>query len=102
MVLLLSREAEDDLRDILQYTFERWGQAQVSGYKNILDKALSALRQSPNIGHRRLDLSADYRTLLAGRHIIIYRFTKDVVYVVRILHESRDFKRQFPPDDEAQ
>ena len=55
-VLDLSREAEDDLRDILQHTCEKWGAKQVPIYKAILDKALSSIVVNPNIGHKRSDL----------------------------------------------
>jgi plasmid stabilization system protein ParE len=32
-VLKLSAEAEDDIRDILQYTYETWGEHQVRSIK---------------------------------------------------------------------
>lgn len=93
-ILDLSQEAEDDLRDILQDTYETWGEKQVPIYKAILDKALSSLTANPYIGHKRPDLSSDYLALRAGHHFMVYRISDKIIYVVRVLHERMDFRGQ--------
>lgn len=100
VALFLSQEAADDLRDILQYTLERWGPSQVRAYQSILDQALSKLQHSPKLGRKRPELSADYRSLLAGQHVVIYRLTESTLYVVRILHQSGDIQQVFASEDE--
>jgi toxin ParE1/3/4 len=92
-VLKLSAEAEDDIRDILQYTYETWGEHQVQVYQAVLNKALSTLLSNPSIGHKRSDLSPDSRVLRAGQHFIVYWVSGTIIYVVRILHERMDFGR---------
>jgi len=38
--VILSPQAEEDFADILQYTLEKWGEAQFHAYRAVLDKAL--------------------------------------------------------------
>ena len=91
--LILSPQAEMDLTDVLQYTLETWGEAQMHAYGAVLDKALLTLKENPQIGHPRPELSAEHRTFPAGRHIIVYRVTDSAIYVSRILHERMDIRR---------
>jgi toxin ParE1/3/4 len=93
VALILSPQAEEDFTDILQYTLDTWGEAQTYAYRAILDKALLAIQQYPQIGHIRPELSAAHRLFPAGRHIIVYRVKDNVVYVSRILHERMDITR---------
>lgn len=70
----------------------RWGDRQVPIYQEVLDKALLSLLTHPDIGHKRPDLSPDYRALRAGQHFIVYRISGQVSYVIRVLHERMDFR----------
>jgi len=93
VALILSPQAEEDFTDILQYTLDTWGEAQTYAYRAILDKALLAIQQYPQIGPVRSELSAEHRFFPAGRHIIIYRVRDNAIYVSRILHERMDITR---------
>lgn len=88
--LILSPQAEQDFADILQYTLETWGNAQTYAYRAILDKALLAIQQYPQIGQCRPELSTAHRIFPAGQHLIIYRVRDSTVQVSRILHERMD------------
>lgn len=92
LLLFLAPQAEEDFTDILQYTFETWGKAQVFVYRTVLDKALLTIQQNPNIGQPRKELP-HHRLFPAGQHLIIYRATEQAVYVPRILHERMDIRR---------
>jgi len=48
----LSPRARQDFVDILQYTGETWGEAQLLIYRDKIDEALQAIGRNPNIGHR--------------------------------------------------
>jgi len=85
--LLLSPRARQDFIDILRYTGEKWGQAQLLIYRDKINDALQAILGNPQLGHRRDDLSPTHQTYLVGSHIIIYRVRGDSVAVVRILHQ---------------
>ncbi|WP_206667187.1 type II toxin-antitoxin system RelE/ParE family toxin [Candidatus Methylobacter oryzae] len=93
--IILSPQAEEDFADILQYTLERWGEQQLYNYRAVLDKVLLTIRQNPQIGHQRPEISQDHRSFPAGQHVIFYRAEQRVVYVSRILHERMDIKSAF-------
>jgi toxin ParE1/3/4 len=82
-----------DLTDVLQYTLETWGKAQMHAYGEVLDKALSTLQEYPWIGHPRPEISREHRIFPAGRHLIVYRVTEAAIYISRILHERMDIRR---------
>jgi toxin ParE1/3/4 len=90
----LSREAEDDLTDIVQYTADTWGQEQAVAYKAKLDQALRNLVDFPALGRARDDLPSGYRSLRVEQHVIYYRIEGRAIRVNRILHVRRDAKRE--------
>lgn len=79
------------MEDILAYTIEHWGAAQLEKYKRILDGAFRKLEQNPDIG--KTSLPPDFRSLQAGSHVIFYRIDDTSIHVVRILHGRMDFSR---------
>jgi len=89
-LLILSTKAVEDFADIFQYSLETWGEAQAEAYRDILDKALLAIRDNPQIGHGRPELSVQHLIFPAGRHIIVYRVTPRAILVSRILHGRMD------------
>ena len=91
--LVLSPQAEDDFADILQYTFESWGEAQFYAYRTVINEALLMLQTHPHIGRLRPELSAQHRLFPAGQHLIVYRISEKAVLVSRILHSRMDIKR---------
>ena len=94
-ILELSEEAEDDIRDIQQYTFDTYGEQQVFIYKTKLDDALKTILHNPRLGHKRSDIPSEYDAYLAGEHIIVFRVEKKIIYVVRVLHGHMDFSSIF-------
>ena len=88
--LILSPRAEDDFADILQYTLETWGEVQAFDYRDVPDKALLTIREHPQIGYSRSELSAAHRIFPVGSHIIVYRVTERAILVSRILHGRMD------------
>ncbi|HPG07117.1 MAG: type II toxin-antitoxin system RelE/ParE family toxin [Saprospiraceae bacterium] len=93
--LIISGEAYDDLKDVLNFAYTEFGEGQWNNYKNILDNALRQLLNNPLIGRYREDLPQPYRALLAGLHVLIYRVQDETIYVIRILHQRMDFTYRF-------
>jgi plasmid stabilization system protein ParE len=56
--LRLSRQAERDIENILQYTHETYGERQRQIYADALHKALETITGNPGLGHGRPDLSS--------------------------------------------
>lgn len=53
MPVTLAPRARQDFIDILRYTGETWGQAQLLTYRNKINDALQALGGNPQLGHRQ-------------------------------------------------
>ena len=89
----LSASAQRDWEDILAYTMQKWGAAQMDAYDALLERALDTLRWNPNFGHKREGLSERHRVVIAGQHVVVYSVSEDTVSVSRILHEKMDVAR---------
>lgn len=92
--LVLSPRAENDFADILQYTLETWGEAQMLAYRSMLQQTLLSIRDNPIIGPVRAEISSEHRIFPAGQHVIIYRVVGADIHVSRILHGRMDSRRQ--------
>jgi len=92
--LVLSHQAQADYEDILSVTLHTWGAQQHDRNAALLNDALLALQDNPSLGHRSRQLPARYRSLHVGRHLIVYRCTDGMVYVVRLLHDRMDVRRR--------
>jgi toxin ParE1/3/4 len=67
----------------------------------LLNNALLALQDNPSLGHRSRQLPAQYRILHVGRHLIIYRFSEGMVYIIRILHDRMDIRQHLEETGES-
>lgn len=88
--LVLSPTAEDDLRDVLQYSLQMWGEDQRDIYAADLAAAFQKLLTFPELGRSRGDLRTGLRALVVGQHTVLYRAERDVIRVLRIVHRRRD------------
>ena len=86
-LLQLSPQAEQDFVDILRYTGETWGEAQLVAYRDKINEALKALSSNPQLGRRSSELPQCHRAYLVGSHLIVFRMHGETVAVLRILHQ---------------
>ncbi|MCC6945814.1 MAG: type II toxin-antitoxin system RelE/ParE family toxin [Thermomicrobiales bacterium] len=84
----LSEPAELDLLELLNYSLEQWGKEQPVAYADRIEHALDSLARYPNMGVTCDELLSGSRRLKVEQHWIYYQLIGDVVYVVRILHQS--------------
>jgi toxin ParE1/3/4 len=108
----LSSAAEADYQQILRWTVESFGTAQARDYANTLSSALKALSAGPAIigVKERPEIGNNIRTLHVarngrkGRHFIMFRLGsiqgRDVIDVLRLLHDSMDLERHLPPTEQ--
>ena|SRR5688500_6961573 len=90
--LEFTREAEADIREILQYTRDAWGEAQRRKYAATLDASFNLLALFPFIGTRRDELSPGLRRHPVGEHVVYYRVSDDAVVIRRVFHGRRDVR----------
>ncbi len=83
----LSREAENDLVEIAEFTQDRWGEAQAEQYLRQLDQRLKLLCNRPESGRELSAIKPGYWRALEGRHVVYYVFSDETLDVIRILHE---------------
>ncbi len=91
--LVLSPQARHDLRDILQYSLDRWGPEQQDRYAALLERGLRVLQDYPGSGHERNDLWPGCRAYVIEQHTILYEIARQRIRVARILSNRRDFRR---------
>ena len=97
--LVLAEQAQEDDEDRLNQTLQRWGERQHDRYAAPLYDAFLVLVQQPAIGHHSRQLPTHYRLLPVGRHLVAYRFTDTMIYVVRIVHDRMDLCRHVTEED---
>jgi toxin ParE1/3/4 len=109
----LTAAAEADFQDILRWTVEQFGEAQAHIYAETLSAALEALAAGPTVvgARARDDIAKGLFTLHVarhgrrGRHFVLFRIGRDeereVIEVLRLLHDAMDLPRHVPPMDET-
>ncbi len=95
--LHISGPAKKDLERIGDYTGREWGVAQKRKYLGQIKDTFKAIRDTPGLGSPRDDIDKDLRAHPVRKHIIFYRQTKNLLVVVRVLHESMDWKQHLSP-----
>lgn len=105
----LAAAAEADYVQILRWTAEHFGPAQARVYAETLALALKMLAAGPDIPgvKARPEIGGNVRTLHVarngrkGRHFIMFRVDsvdgKNLIDVLRLLHDSMDLARHLPP-----
>jgi antitoxin ParD1/3/4/toxin ParE1/3/4 len=86
----LSRPAQQDLRDIVDYI----AQDNAPAARRLLAKLKAAFRElagRPGMGHRREDLTdLPVRFLAVGSYLVVYADEQRPIEMVRVLHGARD------------
>jgi toxin ParE1/3/4 len=92
MDLVLAPEAEADLDSAWLYVAQESGSTETANrFTDALLERIWVLSQFPQIGRRRdRDLREGLRSFVFGEYVVLYRFDGEVVFVLRILHGSRD------------
>ncbi|MFZ4408138.1 MAG: type II toxin-antitoxin system RelE/ParE family toxin [Paracraurococcus sp.] len=100
--VVVTRPAQEDLRGILRWTRDQFGQGQEAVYAGLIEAAIRSLRAGPaplgsRVAHpHRIDL----RKLPIGRtspHLLIYRAVPEGrIEVLRVLHGAMDIARHLP------
>lgn len=104
--LQLSKPAESDISEIWLYTAESYSTVQADSYATLIDCAFDDLEEDPErpASRRHPELGAWIRSypialrkhrsgvrIRSPRHIVFYTLEfEDMIYVMRILHDSMD------------
>jgi plasmid stabilization system protein ParE len=88
----LRRAATVDLAEVLSYSRDTHGAEAARRYAVRFRAAFALLRQHPGAAPLLDWLEPPARSLLCGRHRILYEVEGETVWIGRILHVSRDLK----------
>jgi len=82
-----SVEAEQDVTDIIEYTFTTWGWRQAAQYLDRLEAGFGLIAQSPSIGRSCEFLRPGLKRFEIGHHVVFYSIEPEGVVIGRVLHE---------------
>lgn len=81
--------AQRDIDDILAWLDSR-SPAAAERLADAIDDLGRLLGGQPRLGRARDDLRPGLRSVVVGRYVLFYRFTDSQVFVMRLIHGSRD------------
>lgn len=85
--IIKSPLAEDDLLDIWQYSYDKWGVDKAAEYLMQLNTGMQGLTSNPMLGKSRDVVRRGYRSIQINRHVIYFRRQGNTIDIVRVLHE---------------
>lgn len=91
---IVTREAEDDIDEILAYIAEDNFDASLSLYDRFIE-IFELLADNPEAGRERSELKEDLRSFPEGNFIVFYRPWAGKIAIVRVLHGARDLEEMF-------
>ncbi len=100
--LIRSPRSKRDVREVIAFTLERWGESQARVYGQLIKAALDAVAADPSRGRSlkgRPDILAFpiRRGGQPARHALFYRIQADgTVVVLRLLHDAMDVAQHLP------
>lgn len=93
--LIVSAEAQEDIRDILVFTETNWGMAQSLEYERHIMEALDSLSRFPHLGRPRSEYGPLLRSFRVRQHAILYQVLESEIRIARVLHGRRDAGHEF-------
>lgn len=91
--LRLSRRAASDLEAIFDYSLETFGLKRASDYRDGLRTVFSELLEGSRAGRAVDTVRRGLRRENYESHAVFFRRDDQGIFVVRVLHQRRDFKR---------
>lgn len=82
--------AFEDLRNIGRYTFNQWGRDQRDAYLHGLDARFGWLARNPELGRRREEIAAGYRSFPHEAHVIFYLVRDGGIDIIGVPHQAMD------------
>lgn len=91
--LVLTEIARADLVSIRRYSTRTWGQDRTGKYMDALRDTLKGLVRGTVVTRDRDDLKPGVLMATSGRHSIFFETGESRILIVRVLHDSMDYRR---------
>ena len=85
--------ARADLREVWNYTADRWSEDQADRYIGQLHRGMETIANDPRKGRRCDNIRQGYLRYSVGAHVLFFRIADGRIEIVRVLHQSMDFAR---------
>ena len=89
----LSKEADQDLDEIFDYTETVYGFDQAVEYISQFEGLFERLLENPALGRRRNEIRPGLRSFPKLEHVVFYRVLQDHILIIRVLHAHRDISK---------
>lgn len=90
---ILSQKTKEDIEAIFDFGCQKFGKEQALNYLTGLRSHFELLLKHPDIGKKRDEIKEGLYSFPYASHIIFYRFLRDQIRIVRVLHGSRDIRK---------
>jgi toxin ParE1/3/4 len=90
----ISEKAIEDLEQIWLYTFENWSLEQADRYYKLIIQEIQYIAKHPESGKSIDFVRKGYKVVKVKSHIVCYKSTDEIVFVVRILHQRMDVENR--------
>lgn len=87
-----SKKAAQDLKEIYQYGFRKYGERRTDKYIQELEEAFVLLAENPLICRERIEFVPPVRIHPHNKHLIVYVCRADGILIVRLLHGRMDIQ----------
>ena len=91
--LSISRQADNNLVSISEYTSAEFGESQARKYRDQLRGCFNALLTNPHLGRSAEEVAPGLRRIRQQAHVVFHLPTDKDVLIVRVLTHSMDFER---------
>jgi len=93
--IILSPRAQDDLKNVRQFTVSTYSEKQAQKYLSAIEAGINQLLDNPEIGRSRDDVKSGYRSLNIEKHIMFYIIKKSEIHILGVIHGRMDITSQF-------
>jgi len=89
----LTNAAAADLREIIKYTLDQWGEEQVILYRDRLETRFALMAKFPELGRTHVELPDHIFYVTEGKHYVFYKVVDDGIEIIRLLHARMEMIR---------
>ena len=84
--------AVKDLEGIWEYTFLKWSKDQADRYHGLIISEIEYVADNKTVGKDMSHVKEGYLVTYVKLHMIFFKRQKDIVHVIRILHQKMDIE----------
>ena len=84
--------AVKDLDGIWEYTFRKWSKDQADRYHDLIISEIEYVADNKPVGKDMSHIKESYLVTYVKSHMIFFKRQKDIVHVIRILHQKMDIE----------